>query len=104
MKVIIIEDEPRTAKELSGILETLDSTITVLTILSSVASAIKWFREQPAPDLIFADIQLDTHLYDVNVSPDKRTILLHDQGQMLDNLRESLIELFRQRSGRLVDL
>ncbi|KAK4099648.1 DNA mismatch repair protein MutL [Parathielavia hyrcaniae] len=43
---------------------------------------------------IFADIQLDTHLYDVNVSPDKRTILLHDQGQMLDNLRESLVELF----------
>ncbi|AEO66719.1 uncharacterized protein THITE_2115054 [Thermothielavioides terrestris NRRL 8126] len=43
---------------------------------------------------IFADIQLDTRLYDVNVSPDKRTILLHDQGQMLDNLRESLIELF----------
>ncbi|KAK3944792.1 mismatch repair endonuclease PMS2 [Diplogelasinospora grovesii] len=43
---------------------------------------------------IFADIQLDTHLYDVNVSPDKRTILLHDQGQMLANLRESLIELF----------
>ncbi|KAK0629671.1 hypothetical protein B0T17DRAFT_575280 [Bombardia bombarda] len=43
---------------------------------------------------IFADIQLDTHMYDVNVSPDKRTILLHDQGQMLDNMRESLIELF----------
>ncbi|KAM7182839.1 mismatch repair endonuclease PMS2 [Naviculisporaceae sp. PSN 640] len=46
---------------------------------------------------IFADIQLDTHLYDVNVSPDKRTILLHDQGQMLDNLRESLIELFEMQ-------
>lgn len=46
---------------------------------------------------IFADIQLDTHLYDVNVSPDKRTILLHDQGQMLDNLRESLIELFEKQ-------
>ena len=43
---------------------------------------------------IFADIQLDTHLYDVNVSPDKRTILLHDQTRMLDNLRESLIALF----------
>lgn len=43
---------------------------------------------------IFADIQLDTHLYDVNVSPDKRTILLHDQSRMLDNLRESLIALF----------
>jgi len=46
---------------------------------------------------IFADIQLDTHLYDVNVSPDKRTILLHDQGQMLDNLREALIELFEKQ-------
>ncbi|KAL8382547.1 hypothetical protein RB595_006363 [Gaeumannomyces hyphopodioides] len=46
---------------------------------------------------IFADIQLDTHLYDVNVSPDKRTILLHDQGRMLDNMRESLIELFEKQ-------
>lgn len=43
---------------------------------------------------IFADIQLDTHLYDVNVSPDKRSIMLHDQGRMLDHMRESLIELF----------
>ncbi len=51
------------------------------------------YNASQAP-FIFADIQLDTHLYDVNVSPDKRTILLHDQGQMLDNLRESLIELF----------
>lgn len=46
---------------------------------------------------IFADIQLDTHLYDVNVSPDKRTILLHDQGRMLDNMRESLVELFEKQ-------
>ncbi|KAI3402243.1 hypothetical protein diail_172, partial [Diaporthe ilicicola] len=46
---------------------------------------------------IFADIQLDTHLYDVNVSPDKRTILLQDQGRMLDSLRESLIELFEKQ-------
>lgn len=43
---------------------------------------------------IFADIQLDTHLYDVNVSPDKRTILLHEQNRMLDNLKDSLTELF----------
>lgn len=46
---------------------------------------------------IFADIQLDTHLYDVNVSPDKRTILLHDQGRMLDNMKEALIELFEKQ-------
>ncbi len=46
---------------------------------------------------IFADIQLDTHLYDVNVSPDKRTIMLHDQGQMLDTLKENLVELFEKQ-------
>ncbi|KAI2619964.1 DNA mismatch repair protein MutL [Hypoxylon sp. NC1633] len=50
---------------------------------------------------IFADIQLDTHLYDVNVSPDKRTILLHDQARMLDNLRESLIALFESQDYAL---
>ncbi|KAF6825184.1 DNA mismatch repair protein pms2 [Colletotrichum musicola] len=44
---------------------------------------------------IFADIQLETHLYDVNVSPDKRTILLHDQSRMLENLKEALISLFK---------
>ncbi|KAK8118958.1 uncharacterized protein PG998_003584 [Apiospora kogelbergensis] len=53
----------------------------------------KSYNSSQSP-FIFADIQLDTHLYDVNVSPDKRTIMLHDQSRMLDNLRESLIELF----------
>ena len=43
---------------------------------------------------IFADIELDTHMYDVNVSPDKRTILLHDQTRMLENLKTALTELF----------
>ncbi|KAJ3562913.1 hypothetical protein NPX13_g8383 [Xylaria arbuscula] len=50
---------------------------------------------------IFADIQLDTHLYDVNVSPDKRTILLHDQTRMLDTLRESLSTLFESQDYAL---
>ncbi|EFQ27556.1 DNA mismatch repair protein MutL [Colletotrichum graminicola] len=44
---------------------------------------------------IFADIQLDTHLYDVNVSPDKRTIMLHDQSRMLESLKEALASLFQ---------
>jgi DNA mismatch repair protein PMS2 len=43
---------------------------------------------------IFADIQLDTNAYDVNVSPDKRTIMLHDQAALLENLRDALTELF----------
>lgn len=53
----------------------------------------KSYNSSQSP-FIFADIQLDTHMYDVNVSPDKRTILLHDQSRLLDNLRESLIALF----------
>ncbi|XPS78601.1 ATP-binding mismatch repair protein [Ascochyta lentis] len=43
---------------------------------------------------VFADIQLDTEAYDVNVSPDKRTIMLHDQTALLENLKGSLAELF----------
>lgn len=54
------------------------------------------FNSSQSP-FIFADIQLDTHLYDVNVSPDKRTILLHDQSHMLDNLRDALTELFEKQ-------
>ena len=46
---------------------------------------------------IFANIELDTHLYDVNVSPDKRTILLHDQTRMLENLKEALTALFESQ-------
>jgi len=46
---------------------------------------------------IFANIELDTHLYDVNVSPDKRTILLHDQSRMLESLKTALIELFESQ-------
>jgi two-component system response regulator LytT len=58
MNVIIIEDEPSTAKDLKAIVEGLDSEINVLTILYSVKTAIKWLNEHPAADLIFSDIQL----------------------------------------------
>ncbi|CCU74286.1 DNA mismatch repair protein pms1 [Blumeria hordei DH14] len=43
---------------------------------------------------LFANIELDTRLYDVNVSPDKRTILLHDQNQILEALKCSLSSFF----------
>ncbi|KAG5953623.1 hypothetical protein E4U53_004410 [Claviceps sorghi] len=50
---------------------------------------------------IFADIQLDTNMYDVNVSPDKRSIMLHDQSSLLDSLRTSLGELFDSHDHQL---
>jgi DNA mismatch repair protein PMS2 len=46
---------------------------------------------------IFANIELDTHLYDVNVSPDKRTIMLHDQTRMLESLKTALTALFESQ-------
>jgi DNA mismatch repair protein PMS2 len=56
----------------------------------------KSYNSSQSP-FIFANIELDTHLYDVNVSPDKRTILLHDQTRMLENLKTALIELFESQ-------
>ncbi|CAO2653570.1 Nn.00g029810.m01.CDS01 [Neocucurbitaria sp. VM-36] len=55
--------------------------------------AYKSFNITQSP-FIFADIKLDTNAYDVNVSPDKRTIMLHDQSALLERLKESLLELF----------
>ncbi|KAF2479489.1 hypothetical protein BDY17DRAFT_286224 [Neohortaea acidophila] len=43
---------------------------------------------------IFANLVMDTNAYDVNVSPDKRSILLHDQAALLENLKASLTGLF----------
>jgi two-component system response regulator LytT len=58
MRVIIIEDEAKTAKELKSMLQNLDDEISVEAILPSVSSAITWLRENPVPELIFSDIQL----------------------------------------------
>lgn len=46
---------------------------------------------------IFANIILDTNAYDVNVSPDKRTIMLHNQNLLLESLRTSLTDLFEKQ-------
>lgn len=46
---------------------------------------------------IFANIEMDTHLYDVNVSPDKRTIMLHEQTRMLEQLKVCLTEMFERQ-------
>lgn len=53
----------------------------------------KSFNVSQSP-FIFADFQMDTNAYDVNVSPDKRTILLHDAGALIESLKTSLIQLF----------
>lgn len=53
----------------------------------------KTFNVSQSP-FIFADFQMDTNAYDVNVSPDKRSILLHDAGALIESLKTSLTKLF----------
>ena len=42
MKIVIIEDEPKIAENLKLILTEIDSSISVIKILSSVKSSIEW--------------------------------------------------------------
>ena len=59
MKVIIIEDEQLASEKLNKMLCEIDPDIQVQAILESVAASANWLSKNPAPDLIFMDIQLD---------------------------------------------
>jgi DNA mismatch repair protein PMS2 len=56
----------------------------------------KSFNISQSP-FIFANFQMDTSSYDVNVSPDKRTILLHDAAALIESLKPSLTALFEKQ-------
>ncbi|KAL8726463.1 MAG: hypothetical protein Q9166_006694 [cf. Caloplaca sp. 2 TL-2023] len=46
---------------------------------------------------VCANFVMDPTSYDVNVSPDKRTILLHEQTALLESLRSALLDLFERQ-------
>lgn len=56
--VLIVEDEPEAAKRLEVLIMDLIPHTKVLAKLDSVRRSISWLAENPAPDLIFMDIQL----------------------------------------------
>lgn len=58
MRVLIIEDEAPAYRRLNNLLNAQKTQMEVIDVLDSVAESIKWFNENPAPDLIFSDIQL----------------------------------------------
>ena len=58
MKVLIIEDEHLAANRLIDLIKKYDKYIEISAKISSVKKAIKWFKENPEPDLAFMDIQL----------------------------------------------
>ncbi len=62
MKVIIIEDEKHTAKELATTLEAIDDQIEVVAILPSIEQTISYLQNNSDFDLIFSDIQLSDGL------------------------------------------
>ena len=58
MNVLIIEDEKPAAQHLTTLLRRYNNSLVVLDQLDTVKKAVRWLTEQPAPDLIFMDIQL----------------------------------------------
>jgi DNA-binding LytR/AlgR family response regulator len=58
MKVVIIEDEQHTARDLAHCIQKADPQAEIMATLSSVKEAAAFFGEGHDPDLIFSDIQL----------------------------------------------
>ena len=58
MKILIIEDESRAANHLVRELKKVAPQVEVLDKLESVEESVEWLTQNPAPDLIFSDIQL----------------------------------------------
>jgi len=62
MNILIIENEKLAADRLIRLLMKIDSSITVLGVIETVEDAINRMRDNPVPDLIMMDIQLDDGL------------------------------------------
>ncbi len=58
MTILIIEDEEPAFRRLQKMLKELEPGHNLLNQIVSVSSAVKWFTENEAPDLIISDIQL----------------------------------------------
>jgi DNA-binding LytR/AlgR family response regulator len=58
MNILIVEDEPRTARTIERLLLGLRPEAQVVGQAESVAATVAWLAEHPAPDLILMDIHL----------------------------------------------
>lgn len=59
LRIVIVEDEPATARNLSHLLRTADNFIRISANLSSVDESVRWFAANPHNyDLVFMDIRL----------------------------------------------
>lgn len=58
VKVLIIEDEVAAAKRLHKLISELMPEAEIVNSVASIESAVQWFKTNPQPDLVFADIHL----------------------------------------------
>ncbi len=59
LRIVIVEDEPVTARNLAHMLQTIDEQITISASLPDVKDAADWFNANPENyDLVFMDIRL----------------------------------------------
>lgn len=62
MNILIIENERPAADKLKHLLKKIDEDIKVAEVLETVEGSVNWLENNPAPDLILVDIQLDDGL------------------------------------------
>lgn len=61
----------------------------------AISGMYKQFNSVQVP-FILADLSMDTSNYDVNVAPDKKTILIHDEEQIIESLKLAFSDFFDQ--------
>lgn len=62
MNVLIVENEKPAIDGLTSLLRKIDGNMIIMGTTESVESTMNWLHVNPAPDLIFMDIQLDDGL------------------------------------------
>lgn len=62
MNVLIVEDEKPAAERIGMLLRKTDVETNIVAFIETVEETINWFQNNPAPDLILMDIQLDDGL------------------------------------------
>ena len=62
MKALIIEDEEPAAEKLKKSIQKADTSIQIAAVIGSVREAVHYLKNNPAPELIFMDIELSDGL------------------------------------------
>ena len=62
MNILIIENEKPAADKLRRLLQKIDVNIIIVGITETVEGTVNWLQNNPSPDLILIDIQLDDGL------------------------------------------